>query len=120
MRVFLSLKWTEDFVAAALKLEKAYIPKYDVVDWVSAAVFDNYTTEQVNYSPAHNADTQGERLDMTIWVNLYLPTHVLPYINMGRLGPPGVNCCQHLNVVDALHEYDSVWFLLPSGSIQSN
>ena len=88
MRVLPSLKWTEDFINDALQLQKQYIPKYAVVDWVSAAVFDNYT-EQVNYSAAHNADTQGERLDMTNWATLYLPKEVLPHINLARLGPPG-------------------------------
>eukprot|EP00965_Chrysotila_dentata_P163800 5407735-Pleurochrysis_carterae.AAC.1 len=77
----------EDFIADALKLQKTYFPKYDVVDWLSAAVFDNYT-EQVNYSAAHNADTQGERMDMTNWATLFLPVEVLPHINLARLGPP--------------------------------
>eukprot|EP00965_Chrysotila_dentata_P244504 6206015-Pleurochrysis_carterae.AAC.8 len=55
---------------------------------LSAAVyFDNYT-EQVSYSAAHNADTQGERLDMTNWAKRYVPAHVPPHFNLGRLGPP--------------------------------
>eukprot|EP00965_Chrysotila_dentata_P085928 2835330-Pleurochrysis_carterae.AAC.1 len=64
MRVLPSFTWTSNFIAAALVLESDYVPKYDVLDWLSAAVFDNYT-EQVNYSAAHNADSQGERLDMS-------------------------------------------------------
>eukprot|EP00965_Chrysotila_dentata_P176114 5815402-Pleurochrysis_carterae.AAC.1 len=72
MRILPSLNWTEAFIVDALALQKDYIPNYKVVDWVSAAVFDNYT-EQVNYAAAHNADTQGERLDMTNWATLYLP-----------------------------------------------
>eukprot|EP00965_Chrysotila_dentata_P216935 6189666-Pleurochrysis_carterae.AAC.2 len=71
VRVLPSLKWMEDFVADALKLEKDYIPKYDAVDWISAAVFDNYT-KQLNYSAAHNPNTQCERLDTTNWATLYL------------------------------------------------
>lgn len=85
MRMLPSFTWTTEFIAAALELESQYIPGYDVVDWVSAAVFDNYT-EQVNYSAAHNADSQGERLDMTNWATLYLPRPVLPHINLGRIG----------------------------------
>jgi len=42
------------------------IPLYDSVQQVTAAFFDNYSTQQ-NYSARHNADTQGERLDMTNW-----------------------------------------------------
>eukprot|EP00965_Chrysotila_dentata_P177062 5847891-Pleurochrysis_carterae.AAC.1 len=72
MRILQSLNWTETFIAEALTLQKHYIPNYKVVDWVSAAVSDNYT-EQVNYSAAHDTDTQGELLDMTSWATLYLP-----------------------------------------------
>lgn len=88
MRLVPSLTWTGDFIAEALELESEYIPSYEVVDWVSASVFDNYT-EQVNYSAAHNADSQGERLDMTNWATLYLPRSVLPHINLGTLGGAG-------------------------------
>lgn len=85
MRLLPSYKWTNDFIAAALELEHKYVPGYPVVDWLSAAVFDNYT-EQVNYSAAHNADSQGERLDMTNWATLYLPKKVLPAVNLAAIG----------------------------------
>eukprot|EP00965_Chrysotila_dentata_P166929 5511851-Pleurochrysis_carterae.AAC.1 len=85
MRLLPSYTWTTKFITAALELEKKYVPSYDVVDWVSAAVLDNYT-EQINYSAAHNANRQGERLDITYWATPYLPKAVLPHINLGVIG----------------------------------
>eukprot|EP00965_Chrysotila_dentata_P147933 4883163-Pleurochrysis_carterae.AAC.1 len=38
MRIIPSYTWTNDFIVSAIKLE----PR---VDWVSAAVFDNYTEQ---------------------------------------------------------------------------
>eukprot|EP00965_Chrysotila_dentata_P163328 5394721-Pleurochrysis_carterae.AAC.1 len=84
MRIIPSYTRTTDFIAVALVVEPDYVPQYDVLDWVSAAVFNNYT-EQVNYSAAHNADSQGERLDMTDWATLYLPLSLLPHINIGTI-----------------------------------
>eukprot|EP00965_Chrysotila_dentata_P157081 5189448-Pleurochrysis_carterae.AAC.1 len=81
MRILPSYTWTTECIAAALELESEYVPTYDVVDWVSSVVFENYT-KQVNYSAAHNADSQGERLDMTNCATLYLPKAVLPHINL--------------------------------------
>eukprot|EP00965_Chrysotila_dentata_P169087 5583568-Pleurochrysis_carterae.AAC.2 len=50
MRILPSYTWTTDFIAAALALEADYVPQYKVLDRVSAAVFDNYSTEQVKYN----------------------------------------------------------------------
>eukprot|EP00965_Chrysotila_dentata_P044403 1475896-Pleurochrysis_carterae.AAC.1 len=45
MRIIPSYTLTNDFIVSAMKLEPEYIPGYKVVDWVSAAVFDNYTEQ---------------------------------------------------------------------------
>eukprot|EP00965_Chrysotila_dentata_P060881 2018071-Pleurochrysis_carterae.AAC.1 len=85
MRLLPSYTWTTEIITAALELEKEHAPSYDVVDWVSAAVFANYT-DQIKYSALHNANSHGERLDMTNWATLYLPKAVLPHINLGIIG----------------------------------
>lgn len=92
MRLLPSYTWTTEFISAALELQHQYVPSYAVVDWLSAAVFDNYT-EQINYSAAHNADSQGERLDMTNWATLYLPRQILPHINLGVIGAADSSVC---------------------------
>ena len=40
----------------------------------------------MNYSAAHNADTQGQRIDMTNWATLYLPLSSAPHVNISALG----------------------------------
>ena len=70
LRLLPSYKWTGLLVTDALAHDPG--PPYEVVEWVSAAVFDNNTI-QCNYTARHNADTQGQRLDMTNWATLWLP-----------------------------------------------
>jgi len=82
MRALPSKTWLDGFVEDALKHHPG--PSYPVLDFVSAAVFDNYT-EQVNYQATHNADTQGERLDMTNWATVWLPRSTLRHISIGDL-----------------------------------
>ena len=55
--------------------------QYPILDGVTAACFDNFT-EQMNYSAAHNADTQGQRIDMTNWATLCLPLSSAPQVNI--------------------------------------
>ena len=59
--------------------------QYEILDGISAAVFDNFT-EQMNYSAAHNADSQGQRIDMTNWATLNLPKSSVPRLNVSGLG----------------------------------
>jgi hypothetical protein len=82
LRVLPSINWTNDLVTDALARNPG--APYEVVDWVTAAVFDNNTT-QCNYSASHNADTQGERLDMTNWATVSLPKALMPHININTL-----------------------------------
>lgn len=82
LRVLPSIKWTNDLVRDALARNPG--PPYEVVDWVSAVVFDNNTTWQ-NYSARHNADTQGQQLNMTNWATLHLPRRLLAHLNMHPL-----------------------------------
>ena len=86
VRVLMSQNWTEDLVDQAGRLNPGC--PYPVVDWISAASFDNFTTH-FNYSARHNADTQGERIDMTNWATIYLPSAGLPPCDLSTL--PGAN-----------------------------
>ena len=83
MRVLPSINWTNDLIDEALERNPG--APYETVQWVSAAVFDNNTT-QCNYSARHNADTQGERLDMTNWATLSLPKSLMPHVDISRQG----------------------------------
>jgi hypothetical protein len=83
LRVLPSISWTNDLITEALDRNPG--APYETVEWVSAAVFDNNTT-QCNYSARHNADTQGERLDMTNWATVSLPKVLMPHINLNTLG----------------------------------
>ena len=49
------------------------------MDWITGCAFDNYTTNR-NYSAAHNADTQGEKIDMTNWASVGIPRAIAPHI----------------------------------------
>ena len=60
-------------------------PPYEVVDWISAAVFDNNTI-QSNYAARHDVETQGQRLDMTNWATLWLPKMLCSHVNLHALG----------------------------------
>ena len=83
MRLVPSYNWTDQFVTNALQTPRPL--QYEVLDGISAAVFDNFT-EQMNYSAAHNADSQGQRIDMTNWATLYLPKSSVPRLNVSGLG----------------------------------
>ena len=82
LRVIPSYNWTDSFVDDCL-LQNPGCP-YQILDGVSAVVFDNYT-EQVNYQATHNSDTQGVRLDMTNWATVYLPLDSMPQVDLHRL-----------------------------------
>ena len=82
VRALPSVKWTGDLVTDALERNPG--SPYDTVEWVTAAVFDNNTT-QCNYSARHNADTQGERLDMTNWASMSLPRTLMPHVDLSAI-----------------------------------
>ena len=79
IRVLPSRRWIDILVTDALEFNPG--PPYEVIDWVTAAVFDNYST-CMNYSAAHNADTQGTRIDMTNWASLSLPLSTARHITV--------------------------------------
>ena len=81
-RMLLSRNWVQKLVEDAM--ERYPGCSYEQLDWMSAAVFDNYTA-QFNYDARHTADTQGTRIDMTNWTTIYLPKSTLPHINLGAL-----------------------------------
>jgi hypothetical protein len=106
VRVMPSYNWTDTFVNDALLTPRPL--QYDILDGITACVFDNYT-DQMNYSAAHNADTQGQRIDMTNWATLYLPKSSVPEASVSLLGGgnpltalfrPGFD---KLSVVDLFH-----------------
>ena len=78
-RVLPSINWTDDLVTLALDRNPGC--PYPVMDWISAAVFDNYTTHR-NYSASHNSDTQGERIDMTNWGSVSIPRAIAPHFRI--------------------------------------
>ena len=82
VRVLLSRNWVDKLIDDAMKRYPGC--SYEQLDWISAAVFDNYTA-QFNYDARHTADTQGERIDMTNWTSIYLPKSTLPHIDLGQL-----------------------------------
>ena len=77
VRTMPAYNWTDDLVTAALKQTRPL--QYPIFDGITAACFDNYSS-QMNYHAAHNADTQGQRIDMTNWATrLSLPpTQLIP------------------------------------------
>ena len=82
VRVLSSRTWVTKLIDDAMKRYPGC--SYEQLDWISAAVFDNYTA-QFNYDARHTADTQGERIDMTNWTTIYLPKSTLPHIDLGQL-----------------------------------
>ena len=90
MRCLPSYTWTAGIMQEALKRADAATCPYSILDYVSAAVFDNYT-EHFNYSARHNADSQGERIDMTNWATLYLPLSSAPDTNLAAMAAPGTD-----------------------------
>lgn len=108
IRVLPSYNWTDDLISDAVK-ENPGCP-YAVLDYCTAAVFDNYTTHQ-NYSAAHTADTQGQRLDMTNWASLSLPHSSAPKLTFSSrvLSRPFAEMFKpdfdKYSVVDLCHPY---------------
>ena len=82
VRVLPSINWIDDLVTDALKVDPGC--PYEVMDWVTGCVFDNYTTHR-NYSAAHNSDTQGERIDMTNWATVGIPRSVAPHVRVSNV-----------------------------------
>ena len=84
VRTMPAYNWTDDLVTAALKQTRPL--QYPIFDGITAACFDNYSS-QMNYHAAHNADTQGQRIDMTNWATLYLPLSSSPDFTLLSMGP---------------------------------
>ena len=75
-RLLPSRRWIDDVVTDALESNPGC--PYEVVDWCSAAVADNYT-EECNYKAKHTQDSQGLQLNMTNWASLALARSSVPH-----------------------------------------
>ena len=82
-RVLPSRRWVDNLVESAL----AHNPgcPYEVVDWCTAAVADNYT-EQSNYKALHTMDSKGVVLNMTNWASLALASNLVAEHHIAALG----------------------------------
>jgi hypothetical protein len=89
VRVLLSRNWVHDLITEAMQSYPGC--SYEQLDWVSAAVFDNYTTN-FNYDARHTQETHGCKIDMTNWTTIFLPKATLPHVDLGIL--PGATPLQ--------------------------
>ena len=66
-------------------------PPYELLDWVTAAAYDNFTI-QVNYNAMQTEGDDGFRMDMTNWMTIYLPKYQNPKLNLQNfiLGDNGI------------------------------
>lgn len=65
--------WTEKLIKRAVEFDPG--PGYEVLDGVSACMFDNLTI-RVGYKSYATQTSAGFRLDMTNWVRMPVPKHV--------------------------------------------
>ena len=74
-RVVMSRTWTETFVDEAVDRDPG--PGYDVVQGISAAVFDNLLIK-VDYGSYATTDRGGRKIEMTNWASAFLPATAMP------------------------------------------
>jgi len=76
VRVLASRTWVR---ATLLPLARMRYPgpRYEVLDCVTAAAYDNFTI-QVNYQAMQTEGDDGWRMDMTNWMTIHLPNNTMP------------------------------------------
>ena len=87
-------------------------PNYDVVQGITAAVFDNLSI-QVNYSSYMTKGESGHRIEMTNWATMFLPNRAMPkgFVGMDSVLSNGGIFRQDVAIddfVDRFSQYDAM------------